>query len=532
MGKKRNTAKTGDKALYKARDSINDTNDKDDDDDDPMYNEVDRYNNARDELQTDMLSFSKDKNNDSSGDEVSDEENVFDLGLGGSSSESEDDGEEDSDSTGTSDDEAMGPIATADGSSDDDDDDDDENASSSSEDEFENQAAETDVLNWGKSKRDYYHGDTADMEIGQEIEDAELEEEAGKEVVKVRMEGMSEDDFILDMDDADDDGNESGKKAKEIEDDTQIDAIDVANRSKTKRNLAALSKKDKIKLMKRAHPELLPLISHFRDEMIRPCANETLVVKNALFQDERNIEAVGATPAGLQYLLSKAMLQTSTALNVCQYLLLKAEHAKEASNANSVHDTDIIFTSHDEDRIRNHPVISRLGQLNVLSEKLHGDVESNVKGLKNQMENLVKVSTVVAKDEIEDDVSLESNSIKESVDAGTSAEKVDEQNGNDQKNNEYENEEDSDEEVDSDEEEDPTAIQSRLMTEARFSVRSEDDDVAMDTNGVPQGRRRALPSFSGCGDDDVSNQWNTSAAGRSLASTVNSISQRSKSKKR
>jgi len=539
MGKKRHTAKTGDKALYKSRDSINDTKEKDDDDDDPMYDEVDRYNNARDELQQDVLRLSRDANKDSSSaDEVSDEENVFDLGIGssGSSSESEDEDEEDSDGTGTSDDEVVGPVGSSD------DDEEEEDASSSSDDEFENKASETDVLNWGKSKRDYYHGDTADMEIGQEIEDAELEEEAGKEVVKVRMEGMSEDDFILDVEDVDDDVNERSKKAKETEDYTQIDAIGVANRSKTRRNLVGLSKKDKIKLMKRAHPELLPLISHFRDEMIRPCAKETLVVKNALFQDERNIEAVGATPAGLQYLLSKAMLQTSTALNVCQYLLLKAEHAKEASVANSTHDTDMIFTSHDEDRIRNHPVISRLGQLNELSEKLEGDVERNVKGLKNQMENLVKVSTVVVRDAIEDDVSVESNHTEESADTGTSVDKLDEQNGDDQKNDEYEKdivapkyrvmEEVSDEEHDSDMEEDSTAIQNRLVTEARFSVRSEDDDdVRMATDGIQQGRRRALPSVSGCGDDDISNQWNASAAGRSLASTVNSISQRSKSKK-
>ena len=30
----------------------------------------------------------------------------------------------------------------------------------------------------------YYHGNTADLEIGQEVEDAELEEEGAKEVLK------------------------------------------------------------------------------------------------------------------------------------------------------------------------------------------------------------------------------------------------------------------------------------------------------------------------------------------------------------
>ena len=64
---------------------------------------------------------------------------------------------------------------------------------------------------------------------------------------------------------------------------------------------------------------------------------------------------------------------------------------------------DALFESYDEDRIRNHPVIVRLNHLNELSEKLQSDVESNVKSLKLQMANIIKLSNMVAKNNNEKD---------------------------------------------------------------------------------------------------------------------------------
>ena len=46
----------------------------------------------------------------------------------------------------------------------------------------------------------YYHGNTADLEIGQEVEDTELEEEGAKEDLKARLEGMMEDNYMRDDD--------------------------------------------------------------------------------------------------------------------------------------------------------------------------------------------------------------------------------------------------------------------------------------------------------------------------------------------
>jgi len=222
--------------------------------------------------------------------------------------------------------------------------------------------------------------------------------------MKARMEGMSEDDFILETESLDEGDNDADRKTEELGEEIEIHDVGAEGQSKKRRNLTELSKKDKIKIMKKSHPELFPLISHFRDGMIRPCVEETLVVNHALFQDKENIKAVGSSHSGLQYILGKAMLQTSTALNVCQYLLLKAEHAKEGSDIVIGDDTNTLFGSSDEDRIRNHPVISRLKHLNMLSDKIHEDVESNVKGLKHQIETLVKVSGMVTQGKNSDDI--------------------------------------------------------------------------------------------------------------------------------
>ena len=61
--------------------------------------------------------------------------------------------------------------------------------------------------------------DTADLEIGQDEEDAEVEEEAGREIVRARLEKMDEDDFMLEDEDGDDIQKQEGKSSdkKEIE---------------------------------------------------------------------------------------------------------------------------------------------------------------------------------------------------------------------------------------------------------------------------------------------------------------------------
>jgi hypothetical protein len=75
-------------------------------------------------------------------------------------------------------------------------------------------------ISWGK-KKSYYTGDTADLEIGQEMEDAIDEEEAALSLQKQRLQGMRESDFTgddydvdNDDEDAEDEGESSSKKDK------------------------------------------------------------------------------------------------------------------------------------------------------------------------------------------------------------------------------------------------------------------------------------------------------------------------------
>ncbi len=300
MGRKRrNTAKTGDVALYKSRENeINATRTAGaKSDQDNMYNEVERYQNAKDDLQDDVLKFNT-NDQDSDDDEdigggdggLANQENVFDLGLG-DEDDDEDDGDSDSDegdnrrysSSKYNQSDSDEETPESDDIEDDDDDDDSING-------FE--IPETNVLNWGKSKKSYYHGDTADLELGQEVEDAELEEEAGREVLENRMKGMTEGDFMLDDDDdddSDDDDDTDGASDSRIKGKAD-DTLSSAMSSKMQKNISKLSKREKIALMQKTHPELLPLVTHFREEFIRPCVDETLVVTNAMFQSNENAE--------------------------------------------------------------------------------------------------------------------------------------------------------------------------------------------------------------------------------------------------
>ena len=277
MGK-RNTAKTGDKALYNARDKLENSKSKKNVDDDDMYNEVDRYHNAKNDLEDDMLRFGQKEESDEEGMQ-NNVEGVFDLGLDHSEDESESD-ESEEDSSDEDEPSSRKPLQESDDEGSEEDDD-------SSIDGFD-ENAEPDLLNWGKRKRDYYHGDTADLEIGQEVEDAELEEEGAKEILKARLEGMTENDFMLDEEDDSEDENEED----DTDDNGAKDAEDISTDmlSTKRRKLSRLSKKEKIKLMSKTHPELIPLVSHFRDEVIRPCADKTLVAVNALLDNKENAE--------------------------------------------------------------------------------------------------------------------------------------------------------------------------------------------------------------------------------------------------
>ena len=260
MGKKRNTAKTGDQALYKKRQFQGDSTPKKSQDNDALFNEVDRFHNEREEEQFLKLDQS---NNDSDTDDdgITKTENVLDLGLADSNSEDDDHSTQEDDN----DDENL---------QDDDDESEEEELLSDSDDDDEE--AQENVRDWGRKKSSYYHGDTTDLEIGQEEDDAFLEEKAAKEVQAARYEQMDEEDFVLSDDERD------------TKDKTSLSVMDNIT---AQRDVTKLSRSEKKKLLQSHHPELLPLLTHF-SQLIQDYESRTQVVTKALLEGDEGTPEV------------------------------------------------------------------------------------------------------------------------------------------------------------------------------------------------------------------------------------------------
>ena len=292
MGKKRrNTAKTGDQKLYQGRQKQQQKNQRgksadnqhhDSDGDDSMvYNHVDRFHNRREEEQFIQLDGGGGGDDDNSSSSSDHEEAVMDLGMGGESSSEEEEEEEevDGDDNDSVDrvQKRMARVEAQASSSDDDDDDDD--------DEME---PTEDVRDWGKRKSVYYHGDTADLEIGQDEDDAYLEEEAAKEIQAARFKEMSEDDFVLSEGDEEEARDQRQKKGKDGS--SKMEEVTIA------RDVMMLTTKEKQKLLDKHHSELLPLLSHFTPT-VNDLETKTAVAVQALLEGEEGTPEVCTSTA-------------------------------------------------------------------------------------------------------------------------------------------------------------------------------------------------------------------------------------------
>ena len=254
MGK-RKTAKTGDKALYNSREQLaNQSSSKKKSDDDPMYDEVDRFHNEKDNDFIRLGDEQRYESDDEDEDLAGNKHSVLDLGAGGTSSEedSDDDDDSSSDEEDRFVDKKAEDYSSSDGSISSDDDDDDDL-------DF----AKEDPRNWGKKKSLYYHGDTADLEIGQEEDDAFLEEEAAQEIQKSRFEEMDEDDFMLSDDEEGVKKNDArtGESSKSSHEELQ-----------TIRDTSKLSKKETRKLLDKQYPGTYKLYRNGHSESIKVCA--------------------------------------------------------------------------------------------------------------------------------------------------------------------------------------------------------------------------------------------------------------------
>jgi len=367
-----------------------------------------------------------------------------------------------------------------------------------------------DPRNWGAKKSMYYHGDTADLEIGQDEVDAYEEEEAAKEVQASRYEQMDEDDFALSDDDNDGDVGDG-----DDDDDQQYSSSNKSSEMmRTKRDTSKLSQKDARKLLKKQYPELLPMVSYFSD-IVKDLVENTDVATKALFESEAGTaESVGATKQGQQYLLTKAMLQKSIALNSVMYLLVRST---TSGGENGLME------------IQSHPVMSQLKSFNSMLQKFESQVEKKVDGIDKQVEYLVKAAALMQDGDGTDgdDSSKDSESPEEDIEEQTNdliGESPENQSSED---------DDGEEEEENYEEEMKSLLASRqqkqqqefqnTLNDARFGLRPSEA-----TNQKNDKRKRKHDSYA---DDfgDMDGDEIPSFSSKALASTINTIEQRSDS---
>ena len=223
---------------------------------------------------------------------------------------------------------------------------------------------------------------------------------------------------------------------------------------------------------------------------------------------------MGATKLGQQYLLNKALLQSSAGLNLAAYLLLKSEQA-DAGN-----DIDL-----DPAWIQNHPVMKHLHKINALTHKLEDKIEKKVPGLEDQLDKLVKASALLTRGEVElenDDDEDDDASDTGDVEAVTPDEDMEVDKEENKGGSSEDGSDDSDSEQEDDDVLDEQVRARSVANEARFGLRA--TEVV-----APQGaRKRRQAPVSDFGDVEEG----TTDAGKSLAATLNSIEQRSAARKR
>lgn len=225
------------------------------------------------------------------------------------------------------------------------------------------------------------------------------------------------------------------------------------------------------------------------------------------------VQSVGATIKGQQYLLSKAMIQKSIALNSIMYILLRSASAGDEDATSN---------------IQAHPVMDHLKKLTTLLENLEGSVQKKAKDIDLQLENLVKAAALMgsmAGDDNDDD----SAGSSDGEDKSTSSMQLNDDQpikNEDDSDNADDSSEDSSEDSDDEEAiaERKQKDYQRTLNEARFGLRA--NEVKKASNVSRKRRPHHLDDFGDLEEDE------DKSSGNALASTINTIEQRSKTASR
>lgn len=228
---------------------------------------------------------------------------------------------------------------------DDDDDDDDDNiedAEDSDEEDDDDVNMDSDIEGkdddfhlpdqraWGKTKRNYYNTDYVDKDYGgfdgEDAAAAELEEQEAREIQKRLAAELDDNDFTLDV-------------FTKNKDDDKLPTTPSEEIIKT--DLSQLSSKQKLALLEKEAPELIGIISEFRDLMGE--LQNRLQPAISLVQEKR----VSSSHL-IHFIRTKYHLVNNYAMNMGFYLLLRARRLPVTA----------------------HPVVKRLLQFRQLLQQL------------------------------------------------------------------------------------------------------------------------------------------------------------------
>ncbi|CAM9515519.1 unnamed protein product, partial [Ectocarpus sp. 8 AP-2014] len=317
-----------------------------------LYTDIDRFH-----MQQDNIKFgggAGDSSSDSDDlDGSEEEEGVMNLdGAGGGSSDDDDDDddseEDDSDASELPELPEHVRRAAMQASSDDDDDDSDGDGPG---------GGKFGAGGWGKNRSSYYNADTADLEIGQEFEDAEAEEEAALELQRASYKRLDPADYGEEEEEEEEgEGDEAAETAKQerggkgkgkgktaakrrerdgtssaagaqgealraMKSDLEQIALGAGGEVETsvvKRDTSKLSRRDKLELVLSEAPELPALLGEVRAQLGTLTESVQPLVSNVTAE-------IGASKDGMVYLRTRQQLLLAYCMNVCFYMVLKAK---------------------------------------------------------------------------------------------------------------------------------------------------------------------------------------------------------------
>ena len=216
-------------------------------DDIPM-DEVEAFHDKKSKREEAFLALDGRRVEDSDEDDA---EPVFNLDVGDDSDDDEEDDDEEEEDEEDGDEEE-----DAEEEDDEEDDEDDEDEDGFGDDDDDDDEDELGGSKFGRKKRLYYGGDTADLEIGQSVNDAEAEEKLAIAESRRSLARLDQSNFALDDDDDDEEEEDlpaAGKRKRSA-------SGGAAAAERVARDVSALPAAERKRLVLRHAPELRALL--------------------------------------------------------------------------------------------------------------------------------------------------------------------------------------------------------------------------------------------------------------------------------